>query len=60
MTLAPLSGCEQFSEHRDTFAQALSHMCEFHRLSIVQVLLTEQQRRAGEMVCNAIGLHLGS
>jgi len=60
ITLAPLSGCERFQSQQDTFQTALRHMCEFHRLEIVQTLLTEQQKQAGRVVCAAVGMGLGT
>jgi len=60
ITLAPLSGCDEFQQHYDTFQAAMRHACEFHRIEIVQWLLTPEQKRAGEIVCNAVGMGLGT
>ena len=53
-----MAGCS--TEHYDTFRASLVHMCEFHRLTIIQTLLTPEQQRAGQIVCGAVGMGLGS
>jgi len=54
-----LIGCEQMQQHQETAQQALRIFCAAHRNEIIQTLLTPEQQRAGQIVCSAVGMHLG-
>lgn len=59
---APLlaASCEQLRPHVDTARDALRVFCMLHRAEIISsVLLTAEQRQAGEVVCGALGMRLG-
>ncbi|MGF6839890.1 hypothetical protein QF001_003757 [Paraburkholderia youngii] len=61
LMLGPLviAGCESM-QPSETAAHALRVFCALKRSDIGSVLLTDQQREAGAIVCNAVGLPLGS
>ena len=54
-----LASCEQLGSHQETATTLLRAFCALHRSDIIQVLLTPEQQRAGEIVCQAVGLRMG-
>jgi hypothetical protein len=54
-----VASCENFNT-QETAYQALTIFCKLHRADITQILLSQQQQQAGTIVCNAVGLSLGS
>jgi len=58
-----LGSCEQqdWGQHIQNARQALAAFCALKRIDIISnALLTEQQRQAGAIVCQAVGMGLGS
>ena len=52
-----VTSCQQMNH--ENARQALQIFCSAHRNEIIQSLLTPEQQRAGQIVCSAVGMHLG-
>jgi len=58
-TALALVGC-QSSDQQQSARTALNAFCRAHQADIFATLLTDQQRQAATLVCQAIGLPLGT
>jgi hypothetical protein len=53
-----LTGCEEMLH--PTAQQALQTFCRVRQSDIFALLLTPEERHAGDVLCGAVGLRLGS
>jgi hypothetical protein len=60
VTLFALAGCAALNLNQTNAFQVLQAFCKLKQHDIFTVLLTEDQRRAGQTVCAAIGLPEGT
>lgn len=59
--LALIAACSDIGQDRPASARAaLETFCRLHKAEIFHVLLNDAQIQAGNVVCKAVGLPLGS